>query len=145
MALPKETKHCLKFSYVALYLFQSNMCFKGLEVRCLSASWIVPQMIWLFCVLSQRTHCRTSSPDLIGTEVILAGELAWWHCPKSTYHHRHAKDPKNCLVIPLRVQDKGRSRTAMGDDQMASAVWLCWEIPIWSKCVTWWNQSSVPS
>lgn len=96
------------------------MCFKGIEVRCLSASWIAPQRIWLFCMLSQRTYCRPSSPDLTGTEVILAGESAWLHCTKGTCHQRHAKDSKNCLIIPPRVEDKGRSRAAMGDDQ---TVW----------------------
>lgn len=100
------------------------MCFKGIEVRYLSASWIVPQRIWLFCTLSQRMYCRPSSPDLAGTKVVLAGELAWLHCTKGTYHHKHAKDSKNCLIIPPKVQDKGRSRTAMGDDQTAFlAVW----------------------
>lgn len=68
--------------------------------------------------------CRPSSLDLTGTEVILAGELAWLHCTKSTYHHRHAKGSKSCLIILPRVQDKGRSRTAVGDDQTAfSAGW----------------------
>lgn len=33
VALPKETKNCLKLSYVSLYLFQSNMYFKGIEVK----------------------------------------------------------------------------------------------------------------
>lgn len=44
------------------------------------------------------------------------------HKEHTTYHHRHAKDSMNCLIIPPRMQDKGRPRTAKGDDQTDSSA-----------------------